>query len=121
MGWLTGLAGVWRIKWVPYAVSLWVVSVGGTSLWSYMKGKSVVEKQMAHRIAEALETQMETLKRVHDADLVTVVHTLAAEQELTDDIEDIQFPEMDADCEHVLHDWLQSFNAAVSAVPEGTE
>ena len=117
MGWLSGIAGLWKIKWVPYAILLWGISVGGVSLWSYMKGKAVVEKEMAHQIAQALASQIEELRRVHDADLTTVVHTLAAEQELTHDIEDIQFPKIDPDCEHVLHDWMRSFNAAVSAVP----
>ena len=116
MGWLTKIAGIARIKWVPYVASFWVASVGGVSLYSYMKGKAVVEKRMAHEIAIALEAQMDELKRVHDADLKTVVHTLAAEQELEVKIEDIKFPEIGSDCEHVLHDWLQSFNDAASAV-----
>ena len=120
MGWLTRIVGIAKIKWVPYVASLWVASVGGAALYSYMKGKSVVEKRMAHEIAVALEAQMEDLKRVHDADLVTVVHTLAAEQELEIDIEDIAFPEIQPDCEHVLHDWLLSFNEAVHAVPSDT-
>lgn len=114
------LIGIAQIKWVPYVALLWAVSVGGVSLYSYMKGKAVVEKRMAHEIAIALEAQMEDLKRVHDADLVTVVHTLAAEQELENDIDDIVFPEIQPDCEHVLHDWLLSFNEAVHAVPANT-
>ena len=120
MGWLTKIAGIARIKWVPYVASFWVASVGGVSLYSYMKGKAVVEKRMAHEIAIALEAQMDELKRVHDADLVTVVHTLAAEQELTNDIEAIVFPEIVGDCEHVLHNWLRAFNEAATAVPPNT-
>lgn len=117
MGWLTSVARFSRIKWVPYVAALWVASVGGTSLWGYMKGKAVVEQRMAVRIADALEVQLEELKRVHDADLVTVVHTLAAEQELTNDINDIEFPEIVPECEHILHDWLRAFNEAAAAVP----
>jgi hypothetical protein len=116
MGWLTKLAGIWKIKWVPYVLSFWVTSVGGVALWGYMKGKAVVEKRMAHEIAQALEVQITELTRVHDADLKTVVHTLAQEQDLTRGINEIQFPEIGSDCEHVLHDWLRSFNAAASAV-----
>ena len=117
MGLLTGIAGIWKIKWVPYVALSWLISVGGVSLYSYMKGKAVVEKRMAHEIATALEAQMEDLKRVHDADLVAVVHTLAAEQEMSNDIDAIEFPEIVGDCEHVLHEWMQSFNEAAAAVP----
>ena len=84
---------------------------------SKMMGKSVVEKRMAHEIAIALEAQMRELERVHDADLKTVVHTLAAEKELIHELEDIKFPEIADNCQHTLHEWLQSFNEAVNAVP----
>jgi len=113
MGWMTKIAGIARIKWVPYVASLWVASVGGVSLYSYMKGKAVVEKQMAHRIAEALEDQMDELKRVHDADLETLVHSLASEQEITSDVENIKFPEIELACEHALHEWMRQFDTAI--------
>lgn len=120
MGWLSKLASFWSISWVPYVAALWVASVGGSGLWAYMKGKAVVEERVAAQLVDALEHQMEELKRVHDADLTTVVHTLAAEQEMTNAIDDIEFPEITGACEHALHDWLRSFNAAATAVSPGS-
>ena len=117
MGWLMGIL---RIKWLPYAAILWATTVGGTSVWSYMKGKAVVEKKMAAQINQALEAQLEEFKRAHDADLQNIVHSLAAEQALEEDLENIAFPEMEPDCEHVMHDWLRAFNEAVEAASGDT-
>lgn len=120
MQWLTKMMGIFRIKWVPYLVFSWVASVGGVSLYSYMKGKEQAEQKAAQRLVTALEAQMHELERVRGADLKTVVRTLASEQELKNDIGTIEFPEIDPDCEHTLHDWLRSFNEAVNTVPFDT-
>ena len=121
MGPLSRIAGLWKIKWVPYAISLWVASVGGVSLYSYMKGKAVMQKEMARQIAAALEDQIQELERVHDADLKTLARTVAKEQGVKHDIGQITFPEMDEHCRDAMYDWMRSFNDAVHATGSNTE
>lgn len=113
MRWLTSIAGIARIKWIPYAVIFWAVSAGGVGMWSYMKGKAVMERKLLEEINKAKEEQIKELKRVHDADLETLVHSLAREQEIKGDVEDVVFPEIQPDCEHALHDWMRQFDEAV--------
>lgn len=118
--WLGRIAGVLRLKWVPYVAILWGTSVGGVSLWSYMKGKEVVEKKMAREINKALEAQLEEFQRVHDADLETLVHSLAAEQEIKSHVDEIEFPEIAPDCESALHDWMRQFDGAIKTANGGS-
>lgn len=99
----------------------WVASVGGVGTWSYMKGKAAIEKKLLEEISRAKEEQLKELKRVHDADLETLVHSLAKEQEIEADVEDIEFPEIQPECEHALHDWMRQFDAAITAANAHTE
>jgi hypothetical protein len=120
MGWLTSIAGIARIKWLPYMVIFWLTSAGGVGMWSYMKGKSVMERKLLEEINKAKEEQLKELKRVHDADLETLVHSLAKEQEIEGDVEDIEFPEIQPDCEHALHDWMRHFDDAIETANAST-
>ena len=104
---------------MPYVAVLWLTSAGGVGLWSYMKGKSVMEKKLLVEINKAKEEQLKELKRVHDADLATLVHSLAKEQEIEGNVEDIDFPEIQPDCEHALHDWMRNFDDAIKAANRG--
>lgn len=119
------LTSLLKAKWMPYVAFFWAASVGGVGLYSYMKGKEVVEKRMAKEIAKALEAQMEELERVHAADLETLVHSLASEQEISGVVENIQLPDVQPDCERALYDWMRQFDPVIrtanSARPAGTD
>jgi len=112
--------GLTKIKWLPYVAILWVTTVGGVGGWGYMKGKAVMERKLLVEINKAKEEQIKELERVHDADLETLVHALARENEVTSDVKDIDFPEIHPDCESALHDWMRQFDDAINTANDHT-
>jgi hypothetical protein len=110
MGWL---AGILKIKWVPWAAAGLVAYSAVLGGYSYMKGKHNTELKYQEAITDGLKVQMKVNQKIAAGDMKVVTKTAVAEEKMNHAIDDLELPEIPAECTAAFHSWMLSFNDAV--------
>jgi hypothetical protein len=106
MGVMATVAGFAKIPWVPWALGAFVAYSAALGGYSYFKGAS--NNEIKH-----LKAQMKYNRKIAASDLEVVADTTAAEERMNNAIDEIELPEIPAECAAVFNDWMLTFNQAV--------